>query len=64
MQLEDGLAEDIEQGVVDINWDNRTIGAFFQEKYNWDLLSARYARENQVNTIYRKGRCFNRRVSW
>lgn len=41
VQLEDGLAEDIEQGVVDINWDNRTIGAFFQEKYNWDLLSAR-----------------------
>jgi U5 small nuclear ribonucleoprotein component len=39
--LETGLAEDIERGVVNINWDKKTIGEFFRSKYDWDLLAAR-----------------------
>ena len=39
--LEKGLAEDIEMGKVDINWDKRKISKFFQSKYDWDLLASR-----------------------
>jgi len=39
--LEKGLAEDIERGVVDIGWERKRLGNFFQSKYDWDLLAAR-----------------------
>lgn len=39
--LERGLAEDIEKGVVSIDWSRRDIGNFFQTKYEWDVLAAR-----------------------
>lgn len=36
-----GLAEDIENEVVSINWSKKRVGEFFQTKYDWDLLAAR-----------------------
>jgi U5 small nuclear ribonucleoprotein component len=39
--LEKGLAEDIENEVVQIGWTKKKIGEFFQTKYDWDLLAAR-----------------------
>ncbi|EED96637.1 U5 small nuclear ribonucleoprotein, U5 snRNP [Thalassiosira pseudonana CCMP1335] len=39
--LDDGLAEKLEAGKVNLNWDNRKLGRFFQTKYDWDLLSSR-----------------------
>jgi len=39
--LEKGLAEDIEAQVVQINWNRKKLGEFFQKKYDWDLLAAR-----------------------
>ncbi|CAN1810135.1 110 kDa U5 small nuclear ribonucleoprotein component CLO [Linum perenne] len=39
--LEKGLAEDIENGVVSIDWSRKAIGDFFKTKYDWDLLAAR-----------------------
>ena len=39
--LEKGLAEDIENEVVSINWNKKRLGEFFQTKYDWDLLAAR-----------------------
>lgn len=39
--LEKGLAEDIESEVVQIGWNRRRLGEFFQSKYDWDLLAAR-----------------------
>ncbi|KFM66411.1 U5 small nuclear ribonucleoprotein component, partial [Stegodyphus mimosarum] len=39
--LEKGLAEDIENEVVQINWNRKRLGEFFQNKYDWDLLAAR-----------------------
>ncbi len=39
--LEKGLAEDIEAGKVQISWDKKRLGEFFQTKYDWDLLAAR-----------------------
>ena len=39
--LERGLAEDIENRVVNINWPKKRLGEFFQTKYDWDLLAAR-----------------------
>ncbi|XP_038044733.1 116 kDa U5 small nuclear ribonucleoprotein component-like [Patiria miniata] len=39
--LEKGLAEDIESEVVQINWNRKRLGEFFQTKYDWDLLAAR-----------------------
>ncbi|KAL7547098.1 hypothetical protein ACHAWF_010417 [Thalassiosira exigua] len=39
--LDDGLAEMLENGKVNLNWDNRKLGRFFQTKYDWDLLSSR-----------------------
>jgi U5 small nuclear ribonucleoprotein component len=42
--LDDGLGLDIEggrvPGTLDGAWDRRKIGAFFQEKYDWDLMAA------------------------
>lgn len=39
--LDDGLAEKLESGKVNLSWDNRKLGRFFQSKYDWDLLSSR-----------------------
>lgn len=39
--LEKGLAEDIESGVVSLDWPRKRLGDFFQTKYDWDLLAAR-----------------------
>jgi U5 small nuclear ribonucleoprotein component len=39
--LDDGLAEKLESGQVNLSWDNRKLGRFFQSKYDWDLLSSR-----------------------
>lgn len=39
--LEKGVAEDIENEVVQINWNKKLLGEFFQTKYDWDLLAAR-----------------------
>lgn len=39
--LEKGTAEDIETQVVEISWDRKRLGEFFQTKYDWDLLAAR-----------------------
>jgi U5 small nuclear ribonucleoprotein component len=39
--LERGLAEDIENGVVSIDWPRKKLGDFFLSKYDWDLLAAR-----------------------
>ncbi|GKV34942.1 hypothetical protein SLEP1_g43272 [Rubroshorea leprosula] len=39
--LERGLAEDIENGVVSIDWSRKILGDFFKTKYDWDLLAAR-----------------------
>ncbi|XP_003748347.1 116 kDa U5 small nuclear ribonucleoprotein component [Galendromus occidentalis] len=39
--LEKGIAEDIENQVVEMDWDRRRLGEFFQHKYDWDLLAAR-----------------------
>jgi len=39
--LDEGLAEKLEIGMVDPEWDNKKIGRFFQSKFDWDLLSAR-----------------------
>lgn len=39
--LEKGLAEDIENEVVEIGWNRKRIGEFFRTKYEWDLLAAR-----------------------
>jgi len=39
--LEPGLAEDIENNVVNINWSQQDVRTFFQNNYEWDILSAR-----------------------
>lgn len=39
--LEKGLAEDIENEVVQSGWNKKRLGEFFQSKYDWDLLAAR-----------------------
>lgn len=39
--LERGIAEDIENETVSINWNKKKLGEFFQTKYDWDLLAAR-----------------------
>ncbi|XXG72556.1 hypothetical protein AAC387_Pa07g1624 [Persea americana] len=39
--LEKGLAEDIENGVVSIDWPKKKLGDFFVSNYDWDLLAAR-----------------------
>ncbi|KAF9662816.1 hypothetical protein SADUNF_Sadunf18G0093600 [Salix dunnii] len=39
--LEKGLAEDIENSIVSIDWNRKALGDFFKTKYDWDLLAAR-----------------------
>lgn len=39
--LEKGLADDIENTVISIDWSQKRIGDFMQSRYGWDLLSAR-----------------------
>nr|VZI39197.1 unnamed protein product [Spirometra erinaceieuropaei] len=39
--LDKGLAEDIENKVVQIDWPKRRLGEFFLKKYEWDFLAAR-----------------------
>ena len=39
--MEKGLAEDIETNKVHIQMDKKSMGNFFREKYDWDLLAAR-----------------------
>ncbi|KAF5948183.1 hypothetical protein HYC85_014140 [Camellia sinensis] len=48
--LERGLAEDIENSVVSLDWPRKKIGDFFQTKYDWDLLAAR-----DSNGVHEKG---------
>lgn len=44
-----------EGGTVSIDWPRRKLGAFFQEKYEWDLLAARsiwaFGPERQVGDM-------------
>lgn len=53
--LERGLAEDIENGVVSIDWPRKKLGDFFQTKYDWDLLAARsiwaFGPDKQVSLV-------------
>uniref|UniRef100_A0A0N4ZUV3 Tr-type G domain-containing protein n=1 Tax=Parastrongyloides trichosuri TaxID=131310 RepID=A0A0N4ZUV3_PARTI len=39
--LEKGIAEDIENEEINIEWNKKKLGQFFEKKYNWDILSAR-----------------------
>lgn len=39
--LDKGLAEDIENVNINIDWPNKKQGDFIQSKYDWDLLAAR-----------------------
>lgn len=40
--LDDGLAEQIEAGIIKLQtWDVKKTGRFFQQEHRWDLLSAR-----------------------
>ena len=39
--LDDGIAEDIESGRVNIKDPIRKVGQFFEEKYDWDKLASR-----------------------
>lgn len=39
--LDDGIAEDIESGKVNIKDPIRKVGQFFEEKYDWDKLASR-----------------------
>ena len=39
--MERGLAEDIENGAVSIDWNRKTIGEFFEKSYGWDVLASR-----------------------
>ncbi len=54
--LEKGLAEDIENGVVSLDWPRKRLGDFFQTKYEWDLLAARsiwaFGPDKQVHYAY------------
>ncbi len=54
--LEKGLAEDIENGVVSLDWPRKRLGDFFQTKYDWDLLAARsiwaFGPDKQVHYAY------------
>ncbi|KAL7575919.1 hypothetical protein ACA910_000718 [Epithemia clementina (nom. ined.)] len=39
--MDDGLAEKLETGKVNPEWDTKKLGGFFQKHYSWDLLSSR-----------------------
>eukprot|EP01132_Coremiostelium_polycephalum_P006280 gene6280-7825_t len=49
--LEKGIAQDIESGLVQIDWPKKKRSEFFQTKYNWDVLAA--------NSIWAFGPEFN-----
>ena len=36
-----GLAVDIEGGMINLDWRPKEVSSFFTTKYNWDLLAAR-----------------------
>ena len=59
--LEKGLAEDIESGIVSLDWPRKRLGDFFQTKYDWDLLAARsiwaFGPDKQVSFSDRKLCC-------
>eukprot|EP01071_Lankesteria_metandrocarpae_P007246 Lankesteria_metandrocarpae@DN4626_c0_g1_i1.p1 len=39
--LEKGIAEDLDSGLIGFNWDQRRLGDYFVQKYDWDVLAAR-----------------------
>lgn len=39
--LDKGLASDIEEGRIQLQWNKKKVGDFFQSKYDWDLMAAR-----------------------
>lgn len=39
--LDEGLAEQLEAGKVNVDWEPKKFAKFFQTQYNWDLLSSR-----------------------
>ena len=39
--LEKGLADDIENEVVSLEWDSKRFSSFFEQKYGWDKLATR-----------------------
>ncbi|KAK9470257.1 P-loop containing nucleoside triphosphate hydrolase protein [Dipodascopsis tothii] len=39
--LDPEIGRDIENGEVDINWPAKRVGAFFEKKYDWDIMAAR-----------------------
>jgi U5 small nuclear ribonucleoprotein component len=39
--LDEGLAKDIENGVVSSEWPKKKLSEFFRTKYDWDVLAAR-----------------------
>ncbi len=39
--LDKGLAQDIENKVLDINWPKKKMGKYLEEKYEWDIMAAR-----------------------
>jgi len=39
--LDKGLAEDIENGVVDIEWPKKRMGKYLEERYEWDVMAGR-----------------------
>jgi len=39
--LDKGLAEDIENEKVRIDWEPKKLGQFFQDSYSWDILASR-----------------------
>jgi len=41
VDLDDGLAEKLEAGKIDLTWDKKMTSRFFQSQYNYDLLSSR-----------------------
>ncbi|EEB05402.1 GTPase Cwf10 [Schizosaccharomyces japonicus yFS275] len=39
--LDKGIADEIEQGHVNLKWPTKEVGKFFQENYSWDFLASR-----------------------
>lgn len=39
--LDKGLAEDIESGVVALEWPKKRVAAFLRDKYDWDILASK-----------------------
>ena len=39
--LEKGLADDIENQIVSLDWDMKRFSSFFEQKYGWDKLATR-----------------------